>query len=73
MNKWFRLVPAFDLECPDCNRRLRIQIMTAIKNMYYRRSWDRHKTGKKITKLLDTSGKNETYVEKVRKKYTNRG
>jgi uncharacterized C2H2 Zn-finger protein len=20
MNKWFRLVPAFDLECPDCNR-----------------------------------------------------
>ena len=47
--------------------------MTAIKNMYYKRSWDRHKTGKKITKLLDTSGKNETYVEKVRKKYTNRG
>ena len=47
--------------------------MTAIKNMYYKRSWDRHKTRKKITKLLDTSGKNETYVEKVRKKSTNRG
>jgi len=23
MNKWFRVVPAFDLECPDCNRRFK--------------------------------------------------
>ena len=66
-NKKFRLIPAFDYQCPDCNSRYKNTDYDGYKDHVLRDHGMDVRTGKKITKLLDTSGKNETYAEKVEK------